>query len=1073
MSERQRSETMMPGRSPETRRRSGVSNMLNITPISTNEGGRQTFSYRSLQQFQEDRLKEEAENPVEINQIPPELNVSLTASQAMKRADFASNALGEKEFSKRNQSQFIDAGIELSDSDYSFTSDQENEEGETRSKVIARIIGKKAETKLENLKEEKEVYDIYLQCKQYTKEFVREKEQIKRSSGKMHFNLDLLDLLPEPEKVQFEKKEKINPEKLWGNVESKFGEPNCFGVNSTGNLIAIGTINYKIVIFDRQTQDFRAINYNSIQSPITCLEFYDEKKMLFTGYESGAIVIFKHSGEGNQPPGQSGYKRHIKVEDASNAAVTHIRQLDDMKNIIITDKECRLLYGKKIGKKDNDKFTFEEIYMGNRDSFSRLQVFEYFKREVVILTCGTRASVFVHKPGKSEPLRKVSEIGAPKGQKKTYECFPFLTPVNYNRHKIYILTFVWGYYISAYIIKPAKNNEVEIDFKDNLDFNNQIIYAAKFDNKTICLLNEKGSISLYNVQNHVEKKKRKEEKDDKRRRGTMAFNAFMKKKTVEFDEEEAKLNIPAPPMLRAGTMMISIPERSERKLEKSGSGISTKDNSFVENDIESPLSAKDIVSKATKNVLKESITSKYVAKTAFKINLEDIKFFDMKSKFSEKERADTVFLKSGNSQLFSFTKSGMIIFEFKNWIDFLNEVIQKECFMFGLKCINEILDMGDINLRGIPPFYDQMKTDLSPILLLLITKIFPAMSDKKEYVNLMANLSMFILLKAGMGEYIATQLQAVMEVFGFEGQYLNNLRLFYEGSLIPSLPEEKILKILEYLEKKGNILKRNQFLNFLFRRKSDMRDLAYNYSKEQETAFNAYIIFSLKISKKNAELPLKYLYEDLKKTIEQEDKEGSKAIVTKMIWYVYEIGIRTERKYGDLTSKDKSFHVFNTFLNAELIKDIINANTTHYLNCFKFLLKRDLGKQLSRYTEPMDNIVIENKEESRILDVKKSNKYIVYLFEKFDQLVEEGNRTDFSFFLSKICLNPLEGVVVSDDFIKKLFIYVTENYQKFVDDEDLDMKEDDVVMLLFNIYTHYRSLFEGDAQVFNSFQDKR
>lgn len=193
----------------------------------------------------------------------------------------------------RNASQFVDAGLELSDSDYSFTSDNEGQDQDISASIASKIIHKQLENKLDSLKEDKDVLEIYHECKGYTKDYMGERHNIKSSSGKLHINMDMLDLLPKEHKLKYDKFTTIEPEEFWSKVESDFGEPNCFGVNSAGTKIAIGTKTSKVILFDRYSKEFKQINYNSVQSPVTCLDFEDEKKMLFAGYESGAIVVFK------------------------------------------------------------------------------------------------------------------------------------------------------------------------------------------------------------------------------------------------------------------------------------------------------------------------------------------------------------------------------------------------------------------------------------------------------------------------------------------------------------------------------------------------------------------------------------------------------------------------------------------------------------------------------------------------------------------------------------------------------------------------------------------------------------
>lgn len=54
---------------------------------------------------------------------------------------------------------------------------------------------------------------------------------------------------------------------------------------------------------------------------------------------------------------------------------------------------------------------------------------------------------------------------------------------------------------------------------------------------------------------------------------------------------------------------------------------------------------------------------------------------------------------------------------------------------------------------------------------MVMTKIFALIDPKSEYLKLTANMSMFILLKAGMTEYLKEHLYLIMSAYGFENLY--------------------------------------------------------------------------------------------------------------------------------------------------------------------------------------------------------------------------------------------------------------------------------------------------------------
>lgn len=1080
----------------ETRRRSGVITNLDLGfdpagisfNVNTNEEAGEYSIYTKDQKDSPSNKKEDEIGKKDKNKNDLFLDSPLVSRKAL----LAQNIF--KQFGRKRQktstSKFSEAVIEMSDSDYSFTSDNEEDIAELDVGVANKIIQKKIEDKYLGLEDDEEALELYKLCKSFTKEYIIEKKQIKTSSGKLLINYDMLDLIPEKKKVELENLSILKPKNLWKILKAQFGELTTFCINSDSSELAFGFKDNKIVILKQADMSFEEIKYKKVQHPVSCLEFYEENKLLIAGYQNGSIVYFQKTDQGKLTV----YKKVAKYQETGASSILQILPIDGLNNFLIVDNDSKLIYGKKSGKKEFDKLKFHQVAEGGFQSTPNINIYNFFRRKVIVFCCGSTASIYVLKTGKSDPFIKIAQIGAPAGQKRSYESFSTLGSINYKKKKIFILSMIWGHNVSSYIIKPSKNGEVEIDFKDNLSLSEKVVYATPFSETKICFVTSKGSICLYSVQDHIETKKRIEEKEEKRRRGTITFNLVRNKILEKFKED----SIPAPPSASIPPAP-ALPSNS-RSIKTMEINLSSAEDhvgneSHISNDSRSTVDeVKDFSGQKNKCLEKlESPVSKFVQKTSFSLNITELIEFAHSQKEFENFSVSR-FMKSHDSQLFILNKDNLQMFEYKNWLNYINECIQNECYISALRCINEILDNKDLNLREIPDNFGELMKDLSPLLLLVITKIFPNLQENEENVNLMTNLSMFTLLKAGLNDYIATHLQVIMEAFGFKSQYLNNLRLFFEGGLVPMIEEGKIEQILDNM--KNTPIKKKQFLNFLFKRKTHFREFALNYAKDSNETFYVYSSFCMSSVISNSGKPLECLLEKLKKTKSEKNALKSKEIIEKMIWYVYEVGLRTEKKYGMLDQKNQSFQVFKTFLRADLLKEVVNADTLYFLDCFKFLLIKNLAHQFSRHSTPLidhkdpedqkegtlgeksldsesEANLISNKTEFQILDSTKSDLSIAFLFDKLNQFVNESNRFKFDFFLSELCLKSIEKVIISSKYIKKIFTAVVSQFHEITADPQVDMGEDDIVMLLFSIYTYNREIFEGDATIFNSLKEKR
>jgi hypothetical protein len=80
---------------------------------------------------------------------------------------------------------------------------------------------------------------------------------------------------------------------------------------------------------------------------------------------------------------------------------------------------------------------------------------------------------------------------------------------------------------------------------------------------------------------------------------------------------------------------------------------------------------------------------------------------------------------SANSQLFILTQTNIAVYEMYNWVEYINQTISANNFMFSMKMLNHILDQKDLCLRELPLTKKDILEDIKPLLSLLTVKIWP------------------------------------------------------------------------------------------------------------------------------------------------------------------------------------------------------------------------------------------------------------------------------------------------------------------------------------------------------------
>jgi hypothetical protein len=121
--------------------------------------------------------------------------------------------------------------------------------------------------------------------------------------------------------------------------------------------------------------------------------------------------------------------------------------------------------------------------------------------------------------------------------------------------------------------------------------------------------------------------------------------------------------------------------------------------------------------------------------------------------------------------------------------------------MFGMKMINFLLDQEELVLREIPEEKERIFEDIKPLLSLLTVKVWPLIEKTEiQKIKMTASMSMLLLVKAQMLEFLTDGLKNIMVAYGFDAVYYTYLSSFYQGKLIPQISSMQLMDLLDYFE---------------------------------------------------------------------------------------------------------------------------------------------------------------------------------------------------------------------------------------------------------------------------------
>ena len=101
-------------------------------------------------------------------------------------------------------------------------------------------------------------------------------------------------------------------------------------------------------------------------------------------------------------------------------------------------------------------------------------------------------------------------------------------------------------------------------------------------------------------------------------------------------------------------------------------------------------------------------------------------------------------------------------------------------------------------MREIPISKEELLEDIKPLLSLITVKVWPLIEKTEiEKIKRVASMSMLLLVKAQMFDYLKNGLKNIMCYFGFEPVYYTYLSMFYQGKLT-NLDSLQLIDLLDY-----------------------------------------------------------------------------------------------------------------------------------------------------------------------------------------------------------------------------------------------------------------------------------
>lgn len=1056
-------------------------NAINIEDISSDSSGHQEkeaereINLSMIEKLQNERVNTKTINrrqSIETRQSVLQ-NFNNRASRGINLEGFDFKNLspedGESQFKKKSpiinkllnaMSQFSHQMLpdDNTDSDYSFDSDTSSEENEDVN-PFSFLLHRKPKTKNKTFTE-----DIYKVSDELTCIYKSQLEYVKTPVESN--NLDNLKFLQE-ECAEVEHEVPFTQIKRWGSdtiyqdIQAKYGTPRCIKLCNNMDQVVIGLENSTLILYNLKTRDITELK-SSNRSAVNCIDFTENDNFMIVGLDSAEVSMYRKTMSKN---GASTYFREVRLKDLTvlSTKLVAIKALRNFKAFVTVTEDGRIFYCHRISGTGIVKSSWH-FRLGEKGTtkFTKCHLTTKIYRGIdfIVQTMGDVARVYVHKySNKFKGLEKVAHLKCPPGKPFQQESFAFFDQVIDEGNPLKVICIVWGFYVCYYPLLYGKGG-MYIPLGGVYEMENKIQSAAQFEKNIFVLIDDKHNIYHYNLQNHTYLEAQTIARGITRTQSVISNNS----------------NNSTHPQQNSGTLTSLLPQttHSSRTTQDSEHLLVKRDSNATLN----PIAEQQVIFEEEQEemeMIKEEtlgdtlfgkyvITQDVVLKTEFTLNKE-------KLILTGDHKIKNGFVDNMNSQMFFLTEAGFCIYEMYNWIDYVNRAISENKIMFGMKMINFLLDQQDLMLRGIPETKAEILDGIKPLLALLTVKVWPTIDKTEiETIKRTASMSMLLLIKAGMMDYLTDGLKNIMIAFGFEPVYYTYLSSFYQGQLIPKIRSDQLLDMLNYFQNNKDHQRRLLYHAFTYGGLED-------YAMQKGLSLKFFFLttyFGRKWLPEMSIIPLNNMISvliqiDMNTEVSLEMKQiESTKIIFELMWYVNLLVIRNKKIIGKYTSNDATWQVLNWFFDFQMSKEIMKVNFPKYLVGLDFLLHRHISKELEKLGEDLANIDLEKYDSNPKKGVlsPESNKHVQCLLDTIYTSISDNQEYSnrFFIFLASLMLNESRLVKVSDNFKMLTVKTLVQHFKDWPQNPELNINEDILLSTLLSIFQLNKNLFMQDEE---------
>ena len=277
------------------------------------------------------------------------------------------------------------------------------------------------------------------------------------------------------------------------------------------------------------------------------------------------------------------------------------------------------------------------------------------------------------------------------------------------------------------------------------------------------------------------------------------------------------------------------------------------------------------------------------------------------------------------------------------------------------------------------------------MLALLTVKVWPTIDKSQiDQIKTTASMSMLLLIKSKMVDYLTDGLKNLMIAFGFESVYYTYLSSFYQGKLIPAVNSINLMDMLDYFANNPDHQRRLLYHAFTYGGLED-------YAMQKGLHFGFFFLttcFGRKWIPEISIVPLNTILSHLialdmdTEQSEESKLEKSTDQIYRLFWYVDQIVIKNKKFIGTYTMKDPAWNVLNWLLDFSIGKEIMKLNFSKYLSGLDYLLHRNLARELEKLGEELESINWEDYQTFEKVNIlsEGSNKQVSYLIENIQVL---------------------------------------------------------------------------------------